>query len=59
MDVFASGRTSADSRTIVSIRIADVHRLVKKEKIGVCVPAIRIVRCVMPFIGDTTRSEFE
>jgi hypothetical protein len=59
MDIFTGGRATTDSCTIISIGITNVHRLIKEEDVGVCVPTEGIVSCVVPFIGDMTRSKFK
>lgn len=59
VDIHTSDRARVHRRTVRGVRIPDTNRLVKENDIGTLVPRVRVARCVLPFLSDTARTEFE
>jgi hypothetical protein len=59
MDIFASNGAGADSRAIVSIRVANIDGLIQEYDVRMRIPAEWVVSCVATIVSDTTRTQFE
>lgn len=59
IDILTSNRTVIHRGAIVGVRKADVHRLVKEDDVGMCIPTVWVESRVAALIGDVARPQFK
>jgi len=59
VNIHTSSRARVHGRTVRGVRVPDANGLIKENDVGTLVPRVRVVRCVLPFIGDAAGTEFE
>jgi hypothetical protein len=58
-DVLCRNWCVVDSRIIFRVRISNSYRLIEENDIGIRSPRVLVEGCIIAFITDRTRAEFE